>query len=57
MALLVRVAQTRQGSERLLDARIFGLLAHCEFLEARPQNDHAFLGNWIRPFNTLTPLY
>ncbi|KAG8983033.1 hypothetical protein FRB90_006360 [Tulasnella sp. 427] len=43
MALLVRVAQTRQGSERLLDARIFGLLAHCEFLEARPQNDHAFL--------------
>ncbi|KAG9045001.1 hypothetical protein FS837_007191 [Tulasnella sp. UAMH 9824] len=43
MALLIRVAQTRQGSERLLDARIFGLLAHCEFLEARPQNDHAFL--------------
>lgn len=57
MALLVRVAQTRQGSERLLDARIFGLLAHCEFLEARPQNDHAFLGNWIRQFNPLTPLY
>ncbi|KAG8950572.1 hypothetical protein FRC04_007391 [Tulasnella sp. 424] len=43
MALLVRVAQTRQGSERLLDSRIFGLLGHCEFLEARPQNDHAFL--------------
>lgn len=43
-ALLVRIAQTRQGAERLLDSRIFSLLTHCDFLDARPQNDHAFLG-------------
>ncbi|KAG8908999.1 hypothetical protein FRB99_000102 [Tulasnella sp. 403] len=43
MALLIRVAQTRQGANKLADCRIFGLLTHCDFLDARPQNDHAFL--------------
>ncbi|KAG8875052.1 hypothetical protein FRB98_008117 [Tulasnella sp. 332] len=43
MSLLVRIAQTRQGAERLLDCRVFAVLSQCEFIDARPQNDHAFI--------------
>ncbi|KAG8996360.1 hypothetical protein FRB93_000744 [Tulasnella sp. JGI-2019a] len=43
MSLLIRIAQTRQGAERLLDCRVFAVLSQCEFIDARPQNDHAFI--------------
>ncbi|KAG8931084.1 hypothetical protein FRC02_003259 [Tulasnella sp. 418] len=43
MSMLIRVAQTRQGAERLLDCRVFSILAQCDFIGARPQNDQAFL--------------
>lgn len=36
MSLLIRIAQTRQGAERLVESRIFGCLAQSEFLAARP---------------------
>jgi nuclear pore complex protein Nup205 len=47
MSLLTRIAQTRQGADRLLDARAFGTLAQCDFLSSRPQHDHAFHGTVV----------
>ena len=44
MSLLVRMAQTRQGAERLLEARVLPILADCDYLDARPEADQAFLG-------------
>ncbi|KAI0742693.1 nucleoporin Nup186/Nup192/Nup205 [Daedaleopsis nitida] len=43
MSLLVRMAQTRQGAERLLEARVLPILADCDYLDARPEADQAFL--------------
>ncbi|KAH9922299.1 nucleoporin Nup186/Nup192/Nup205 [Epithele typhae] len=43
MSLLVRMAQTRQGAERLLEARVLPILADCEYLDTRPETDQAFL--------------
>ncbi|KAL6308871.1 nucleoporin Nup186/Nup192/Nup205 [Sparassis latifolia] len=43
MSLLVRVAQSRQGAERLLEARAIPVLAECDYLDARPEADQAFL--------------
>ena len=36
MSLLIRIAQTRQGAERLVESRVFGCLAQSDFLAARP---------------------
>lgn len=44
MSLLIQVAQTRQGAERLLEARLLSTLASCDYLDARPEADQAFLG-------------
>ncbi|KAM5532668.1 hypothetical protein V8D89_013637 [Ganoderma adspersum] len=43
MSLLVRMAQTRQGAERLLEARVLPILGECDYLDARPEADQAFL--------------
>ncbi|KAI8972576.1 nucleoporin Nup186/Nup192/Nup205 [Trametes punicea] len=43
MSLLVRMAQTRQGAEKLLEARVLPILADCDYLDARPEADQAFL--------------
>ncbi|KAI0324921.1 hypothetical protein GY45DRAFT_1331027 [Cubamyces sp. BRFM 1775] len=43
MSLLIRMAQTRQGAERLLESRILPILADCDYLDARPEADQAFL--------------
>ncbi|KAI0651312.1 nucleoporin Nup186/Nup192/Nup205 [Trametes meyenii] len=43
MSLLIRMAQTRQGAERLLEARVLPILADCDYLDARPEADQAFL--------------
>ncbi|CDO70405.1 hypothetical protein BN946_scf184999.g46 [Trametes cinnabarina] len=43
MSLLVRMAQTRQGAERLLESRVLPILADCDYLDARPEADQAFL--------------
>lgn len=44
MSLLIQVAQTRQGAERLLEARLLSTLASCDYLDARPEANQAFLG-------------
>ena len=46
MSLLIRMAQTRQGAERLLESRILPILADCDYLDARPEADQAFLGKY-----------
>lgn len=44
MSLLIRMAQNRQGAERLLEARAIPVLADCDYLDARPEADQAFMG-------------
>ena len=51
MSLLVRMAQTRQGAERLLEARVLPILADCDFLDARPEADKSFLGMRLYSYN------
>ncbi|THH18242.1 hypothetical protein EW146_g2707 [Bondarzewia mesenterica] len=43
MTCLIRVAQTRQGAERLLEARLLSNLASCDYLDARPEGDQSFM--------------
>ncbi|KAB5590005.1 Nuclear pore complex protein [Ceratobasidium theobromae] len=42
MSLLIKIAQTRQGADRLQDARVLSVLAQCDFLNARPEKDIDF---------------
>lgn len=46
MALLLRIALTRPGAERLLEARLMPSLAKGEFLDSRPDSDQAFTGKY-----------
>jgi nuclear pore complex protein Nup205 len=43
LSFLIRMAQTRPGAERLLEARIFPVLSQCEFLDTRPEADQSFM--------------
>ncbi|KAG8742094.1 hypothetical protein FRC10_002030 [Ceratobasidium sp. 414] len=42
MSLLIKIAQTRQGADRLMDARVLAVLTQCAFLDARPEKDIDF---------------
>lgn len=44
MSLLIRMAQTRAGAERLLENRLLLTLADVNFIDTRPEADQAFLG-------------
>ena len=44
MSLLTRIAQTRQGAERLIESRVLPTLAVCDFLDTRPDVDQTFIG-------------
>ena len=44
MSLLIRMSQTRQGAERLLEARLLPILADCDYLDSRPEVDQDFHG-------------
>jgi nuclear pore complex protein Nup205 len=44
MSLFIRIAQTRQGAERLLETRILPILADCDFLDTLPEVDQSFMG-------------
>jgi len=44
MSLFIRMAQTRLGAERLLDAQILPILSQCDYIEARPEADQSFIG-------------
>ena len=43
LAFFNRMAQTRDGAERLLSAKIFDVLAQSDFLAARPDQDQEFV--------------
>ncbi|KAH9948497.1 nucleoporin Nup186/Nup192/Nup205 [Amylocystis lapponica] len=43
ISLLIRMAQSRQGADRLLEVRTIPILADCDYLDARPEADQAFL--------------
>jgi nuclear pore complex protein Nup205 len=44
MSLFTRMAQTRPGAERLLEAQILPILSQCEYLDTRPEEDLSFMG-------------
>jgi nuclear pore complex protein Nup205 len=44
MALLIRIAQTQAGAEKLLETRLIYVLSQCDFIETRPEADQSFLG-------------
>ncbi|PWZ02432.1 hypothetical protein BCV70DRAFT_198714 [Testicularia cyperi] len=43
LAFFNRIAQTREGAEKLLGARIFDVLAQSDYLAARPDQDQDFV--------------
>ncbi|KAK0463078.1 nucleoporin Nup186/Nup192/Nup205, partial [Desarmillaria tabescens] len=43
MSLFIRIAQSRIGAERLLEANVVTVLAQSDFLDARPEGDQAFI--------------
>ncbi|KAI9512151.1 nucleoporin Nup186/Nup192/Nup205 [Russula earlei] len=43
MSLLIRIGQTRQGAERLIQARVIPILADCDFLDTLPEADQSFI--------------
>ncbi|KAF8525593.1 nucleoporin Nup186/Nup192/Nup205 [Hysterangium stoloniferum] len=43
MALLIRIAQTQTGAEKLLENRVLHMLANCDFIEAQPEADQSFI--------------
>ncbi len=44
MSLFIRIAHSRAGAERLLDANIISVLGRCDYLDARPEGDQDFMG-------------
>jgi nuclear pore complex protein Nup205 len=44
MSLLIRIGQTRQGAERLVESRVLPILADCDFLDTLPEADQSFIG-------------
>jgi len=42
MSLFVRMTQSKQGAERLLESRMIKVLAGCDFVDARPEMNQAF---------------
>jgi len=46
MALLIRLAQTRQGADEVFKSKFFSTLSSCEFIDARPETDDTFMGEF-----------
>lgn len=44
MSLFVRMAETRGGAEKLLEAQLIPVLGQCDYLDARPEADDSFMG-------------
>jgi len=42
VAFFNRLAQSKQGAEKLLEARLFDVLSQVDFLQARPQQDYQY---------------
>ncbi|TFK29062.1 hypothetical protein FA15DRAFT_700346 [Coprinopsis marcescibilis] len=45
LSLFIRIAQTRLGAERLLEAQLIPTLAQCDYLDTMPEADQAFMDN------------
>ncbi|KAF6749589.1 nucleoporin Nup186/Nup192/Nup205 [Ephemerocybe angulata] len=45
MSLFIRMAQTRLGAERLLEAGLIPTLAQCDYIDSMPESDQAFMDN------------
>ncbi|KAF9529076.1 nucleoporin Nup186/Nup192/Nup205 [Crepidotus variabilis] len=43
LSLFIRMAQTRSGAEKLLDAQLLPILAGCDYLDSRPDIDQSFI--------------
>ncbi|GLB44615.1 putative nuclear pore complex scaffold, nucleoporins 186/192/205 [Lyophyllum shimeji] len=43
MSFFIRMTQTRAGAERLLEAQLVPVLAQCDFIDARPEEDQSFM--------------
>ncbi|TIA87204.1 hypothetical protein E3P99_03320 [Wallemia hederae] len=43
MSSLLRIAQTSEGAEKLLDAQLFSILAQCEFVSCRPSGEETLM--------------
>ncbi|KAF8970600.1 nucleoporin Nup186/Nup192/Nup205 [Flammula alnicola] len=43
MSLFIKMAQTRAGAERLLEAQLLPILAQCDYLDTRPEADQSFI--------------
>ncbi|KAF8622638.1 hypothetical protein AX15_006886 [Amanita polypyramis BW_CC] len=43
MSFFIRLAQTRTGAERLLEAQALPVLARCDYIDATPEADQAFM--------------
>ena len=54
MSLLIQISQTRQGAERLLECRVLTVLSQCDYLDARPEADQTFIGEWNSYFPRCT---
>lgn len=52
MSLFIRMAQTRLGAERLLEAQLIPTLAQCDFIECMPEADQAFIGMFFSTLST-----
>lgn len=55
MSLFVRMAQTRLGAERLLEAQLIPILSQCDYLDARPEADQSFMGELANSNRWLLP--
>ncbi|EIW76673.1 hypothetical protein CONPUDRAFT_92653 [Coniophora puteana RWD-64-598 SS2] len=43
MSFFIRMAQSRSGAERLMEAQVLPVLAQCDYLDARPEADESFM--------------
>ncbi|KAK2465538.1 hypothetical protein APHAL10511_002430 [Amanita phalloides] len=43
MSFFIRLAQTRAGAERLLEAQVLPILARCDYVDATPEANQAFM--------------
>ena len=52
-SLFIHIAQTCQGAERLIEARVLPILADCDFLDTLPEVDQSFIGMRYMPRSPL----
>jgi nuclear pore complex protein Nup205 len=57
MSLFIRMSQTRQGAEKLLEAQFIPVLSQCDYLDSMPEADQAFMGmsHFVFPPLLLSP--